>query len=59
MYYPIDFDGLVIAANILALVRSPGQILTPTNTIEISVNYLYLGLYDVLFLFLCLNKIIS
>ena len=49
----------MIAANILALVRSPGHILTPTNTIEISVNYLYLGLYDVLFLFLCLNKIIS
>ena len=54
----------MIAVNIhvLALVIN-GHILTPTNTInmiiEISVNYLYLGLYDVLFLFLCLNKIIS
>ena len=53
----------MITGNILALVRSPGHIPTPTNNInmiiEISVNYLYFGLYDVLFLFLCLYKIIS
>ena len=62
IYYPMAFGGLVIAANILALVRSPGHIITLTNTIkmiiEISVNYLYFGLYD-RFLFLCLNKSIS
>ena len=28
----LSFGGLVIAANILALVRSPGHILTITNT---------------------------
>ena len=30
--YMIYIGGLVIAANILALVRSPGHILTITNT---------------------------
>ena len=52
----------MIVANILALVRTPGHI-TITNItdkiIEIFVNYLYLALYYVLVLFLCLNKIIS
>ena len=55
IYCLIYFGDLVIAANILALVRLPGHIITITDKIiEIFVNCLYLVLYYMLFLF-CVN----